>query len=138
VPSPAADPSALEAANAGFYERFEALDLDGMSDLWCHTDEVCCIHPGGSVIAGWGPVRRSWAVIFANTRYLQFIVTDVRVSVLGELGWVTCTENILTDQPGGGDDLGAGLAVATNLFTWREGGWRMLGHHASPVLREPG
>jgi hypothetical protein len=106
-----------------------------MGGLWCHSAEVYCIHPGGTVIAGWGPVRRSWAAIFANTRYLQFIVTDVRAGLDGALGWVTCTENILSEQPGGGGDLGAGLAVATNLFTWRDGRWLMLAHHASPVLR---
>lgn len=123
----------LRAANEEFYAAFEAFDLDRMSALWDHGDDVYCVHPGGEVIAGWGPVRRSWAAIFARSRYLQFIVTDVRV--LHESGTVTCVENILTDHAPGGRGFGAGRAVATNLFVRRDDAWRMLAHHASPVIR---
>jgi hypothetical protein len=49
----------LVAANATFYERFEALDLDGMAALWDQTDDVYCVHPGSPIIVGWGPVYRS-------------------------------------------------------------------------------
>lgn len=128
------DVAGLEAANAAFYEHFEAQDLDGMDGLWDHGDDVFCVHPGSEVIVGWGPVRRSWAAIFAATAYLQFIVTDVRTGGDGPSGWVTCTENILSGREGS-DDLGGGRAVATNLFRWSDGRWRMTAHHASPVLR---
>lgn len=132
---PAAGRDELVAANAAFYERFEALDLPGMEALWAHGDDVYCVHPGGGPIVGWGPVRRSWAAVFATTDYLQFIVTDVVARVWGTAGAVTCTENILA---GAGDegDLGAGRAVATNLFVWDGGRWLVVAHHASPVLRE--
>ncbi|MGH3664817.1 MAG: nuclear transport factor 2 family protein, partial [Egibacteraceae bacterium] len=130
----APDSRGLEAANATFYERFEAQDLDAMDELWAHGDDVFCVHPGSELVVGWGPVRRSWAAIFAATGYLQFIVTDVRVHAEGAAGWVACTENILSGRDVGGD-LDAGKAVATNLFVWHEGAWRMTAHHASPVLR---
>jgi ketosteroid isomerase-like protein len=131
------DRGGLEAANATFYEAFEALDLDRMERVWHHGEDVYCIHPGGEMIDGWDRVRRSWAAIFASTPYMQFIVTDVTVRVVDRTGCVTCLENILT---GGSDpaDLGGGLAVATNLFAWHDGRWAMMAHHASPVLRRTG
>ncbi len=124
----------LESANSDFYDCFEAGDLDAMAGLWHHGDEVFCVHPGSEIIVGWGPVRRSWAVIFAAAEHLQFIVTDVRAWRHGDTGTVTCTENILSAASAGGD-LGAGKAVATNLFARRGGRWLLVAHHASPVLR---
>ena len=132
-----ADVVGLEGANSAFYDRFEARDLDGMTALWDHGPAVYCVHPGGEVISGWQRVRRSWAAVFTAAGHLQFIVTDVRAVHEGTVGWVTCTENILS----GGEraqDLGAGVAVATNLFAYRGGAWRMTAHHASPVLRRAG
>ncbi|HVL98065.1 MAG TPA: nuclear transport factor 2 family protein [Egibacteraceae bacterium] len=127
-------PGSLEAANDAFYAAFESLDLDRMDVLWDHGEDVFCVHPGSELIAGWGPVRRSWAAIFSATDYLQFIVTDVRARV--ETGVLSCVENILTPGPDeGGRGFGAGRAVATNVFSWREGHWRMTAHHASPILR---
>jgi hypothetical protein len=128
------DQAGLVAANSAFYESFEALDLDVMDALWEHDEAVFCVHPGSPVIIGWGPVRRSWAAIFASTDYLQFIVTDVVARVDGVAGWVTCTENILAGA-GRQDELGSGLAVATNIFRHDGHRWRMTGHHASPVMR---
>lgn len=132
-PPGAAAEASLEAANAAFYETFETLDLDRMSAVWEHAAAVWCVHPGSEPIVGWPAVRRSWAAVFATTAYLQFIVTDVRVRVDGDFGSVTCTENVLSG--GDGPDLGAGRAVATNLYARRDGAWHMVAHHASPVLR---
>jgi ketosteroid isomerase-like protein len=126
--------AALLAANGAFYDAVESLDLDVMARVWDDADDVFCVHPGGEMIAGWGPVRRSWAAIFASTSYLQCIVTDVRCRVGGDLGWVTCTENLLT-AAGEHDHVGAARAIASNLFARRHGRWRMVAHHASPVLR---
>jgi ketosteroid isomerase-like protein len=128
--------SDLVAANARFYEAFEALDLDRMDAVWDHGEAVYCVHPGGELIMGCGPVHRSWAAIFAATEYLQFIVTDVQARAAGAAGVVTCTENILSDAHEG--QLGAAKAIATNLFVQTPGGaWQMAAHHASPVLRAP-
>jgi hypothetical protein len=131
---PVPDPSGLELANAAFYDSFEALDLDAMMGLWDTSDDVFCVHPGSELIVGWARVRRSWAAIFASTAYLQFIVTDVRAGAGERLGWVTCTENILT-APGPADHLGGARAIATNLFSWDGERWLMTAHHGSPILR---
>ena len=53
----------------------------------------------------------------------------------GDLAWVTCTENILSETDG---RVGVTSILATNLFERypdrEDGGWRMVHHHASHVL----
>ncbi len=71
----------------------------------------------------------------ANTPYIQFFLTDVETSVLGDVASVTCTENVLTadDSVEEGAFTGA-KAVATNVFVRTADGWRLWIHHASPVV----
>ncbi|HET7735550.1 MAG TPA: nuclear transport factor 2 family protein [Nocardioidaceae bacterium] len=125
----------VEKANAAFYEAFEQGDIDAMRALWIDSPDSVCVHPGGTPLRGTSAIARSWAVIMANTPYIQFFLTDVEVSVDGDCATVTCTENVLT-----GDDnpnvFGGGRAVATNVFLRKGEDWRLWVHHASPVLSE--
>ncbi|WP_309031824.1 nuclear transport factor 2 family protein, partial [Streptomyces alfalfae] len=57
---------------------------------------ISCVHPGWPVLTGRGEVLRSYALIMANTEYIQFFLTDVKVGVAGDTALVTCTENILS------------------------------------------
>ena len=84
-------------------------------------------------------------MIMANTAYIQFVLTDVKAQVVGDVAVVTCAENMLTDMPTTADDdplvpgLAGGKAVATNVFRRTQGGWRLWMHHASPILApQPG
>jgi ketosteroid isomerase-like protein len=137
-----ADPAArerdrleVEAANAAFYRAFESADLDAMQDLWLDDPETLCVHPGALPVRGAPSISRSWALIMANTPYIQFFLTDVEVSVLDDVASVTCTENVLTaDESTAPDSFGGARAVATNVFTRTADGWRLWIHHASPVL----
>lgn len=131
----------VEQANAEFYAAFEACDLDRMSAVWAdapHAAAVACVHPGWQLLRGRDEVLRSWALIMANTPYIQFVLTDVRVEVHGDQAVVTCGENILTvDESGGGEGLlSGGSAVATNVFVRADERWRLLVHHGSPVLSQ--
>ena len=125
----------VEAANAAFYAAFEAADLDAMAALWLDDPETLCVHPGTLPVRGSSAINRSWALIMANTPYIQFFLTDVQVNVLDDVASVTCTENVLTaDENTEQDSFAGARAVATNVFVRREGGWRLWIHHASPVL----
>lgn len=131
----AADRSAVEAVNATFYEAFETADLDAMQDLWLDDADTLCVHPGALPVRGTPAINRSWALIMANTPYIQFFLTDVEVSVWEGVASVTCTENVLTgDEQTGPDAFGGARAVATNVFVRTPDGWRLWIHHASPVL----
>ena len=122
---------AVADANARFYHAFEELDLAAMDAVWAHDADVKCVHPGWPLLRGWDAVRESWRAIFANTEEMRFTISDVQVVVHGVLGWVTCTENILSDV---GGRVSVTAILATNLFAQDEGGWRMIHHHASHVL----
>ncbi|MFI8007722.1 nuclear transport factor 2 family protein [Streptomyces sp. NPDC086010] len=140
----AADIAAVEQANTAFYEAMERGDLDELSALWLPGEDltVSCVHPGWPVLTGRGEVLRSYALIMADTEYIQFFLTDVGVSMTGDTALVTCTENILSGGPAEeGNDLGplvGQLVVATNVFRRTPDGWKLWSHHGSPVLAETG
>ena len=131
------EPGAAEAVlavNSAFYAAFETGDLDAMHALWV-ADEPICVHPGSTPVVGDPAVRRSWAVVMANTPYIQFFLTDVEVAVLDGVASVTCTENVLAageDTPASA--FAGGKSVATNVFRRTPSGWRLWIHHASPIL----
>ncbi|MFB7219923.1 nuclear transport factor 2 family protein [Streptomyces sp. NPDC056227] len=138
----AADIAAVEQANTAFYEAMERGDLDALSGLWLPGENltISCVHPGWPVLSGRGEVLRSYALIMANTEYIQFFLTDVGVSMTRDTALVTCTENILSGGPAeDGGELGplvGQLVVATNVFRRTEDGWKLWSHHGSPVLTE--
>jgi ketosteroid isomerase-like protein len=125
-------------ANAEFYAAFEARDLDKMADVWERSDRVSVTHPGWPRLSGWAKVAGSWEAIFHNTSYIQFVLTDEAVTVIGDLAVVTVDENILqsngaTGEGESGDGLAGARIAATNVFVRHDDGWRMLLHHGSPV-----
>lgn len=130
---PGAHPE-IEEANARFYRAFEQLDVAAMDAVWSHTDYVKCVHPGWPLLVGWDAVRESWRVIFANTTEMRFTISEVTVVATPGLGWVTCTENILSEVQ---DRISVTSILATNLFERGEHGWSMILHHASHVIAGP-
>ncbi|GAB2956010.1 nuclear transport factor 2 family protein [Streptomyces pseudoechinosporeus] len=165
--APRTDVEEVARVNTAFYEAMERGDFEELSTLWlapmdidgaehtADTDpkdpdetadqgaEVSCVHPGWPVLTGRGEVLRSYALIMANTEYIQFFLTDVHVSVISDTALVTCTENILSGgpPPEDSDELGplvGQLVVATNVFRRTSDGWKLWSHHASPVLAESG
>ncbi|MGW7364707.1 nuclear transport factor 2 family protein [Streptomyces sp. NPDC054841] len=141
--TPRTDVEKVEEANTAFYEAMERGDFEEVSALWLDGaggDDISCVHPGWPVLSGRGEVLRSYALIMANTEYIQFFLTDVRVSVAGDTAVVTCTENILSgapaEQEGELGPLVGQLVVATNVFRRTPHGWRIWSHHGSPVLAE--
>ncbi|SBU91404.1 Ketosteroid isomerase homolog [Streptomyces sp. Ncost-T6T-1] len=138
----AADIAEVEAANTAFYEALERGDYEELSDRWLPGEDltVSCVHPGWPVLTGRGEVLRSYALIMANTEYIQFFLTDVNIAMTGDTALVTCTENILSGGPAEeGNALGplvGQLVVATNVFRRTADGWKLWSHHGSPVLTE--
>ena len=135
------DDAAVRAANAALYDAFETGDIDLMAAVWLDDsapETPVCVHPGWVPLHGTGQILRSWSMIMANTTYIQFVLTDVLVSVTGNTAVVTCGENMLTSLPATVADrspgLAGGRAVATNVFRRTPTGWRLWVHHASPVL----
>lgn len=120
----------LLAANARFYTALTEADLVAMTDLWLHGPVTECIHPGWDRLRGWPAIQQSWAQIFQYQGPLPVQASDLSVHWQGDIGWVTCYENI-TQQAG--DNLQISQMLATNVFERVDGQWRMVIHHASPA-----
>ncbi|MFJ8933605.1 MULTISPECIES: nuclear transport factor 2 family protein [unclassified Streptomyces] len=152
-----ADVQAVDTANRTYYEAVERGAFEELTGLWLAPEDVeyaedadpdeaedtsvSCVHPGWPVLTGRGEVLRSYALIMANTEYIQFFLTDVQISVVADTALVTCTENILSGGPAPkeGDELGPLVGqrvVATNVFRRTREGWKIWSHHASPVLAD--
>jgi len=129
----------VHAANAAFYAAFEAGDLDAMAEVWERSDRCRVTHPGWPTLHGWPKVAGSWQAIFSSTPFIQFVLTDERVLVVGDVAVVTLDENILQATGGaagggaGTDELSGARVAATNLFVRDGDRWRMVHHHGSPV-----
>lgn len=119
--------AALSAANARFYAALESADAALMSAVWAHSDEASCAHPGRPPLIGWEAIQASWRAIFGAGGNPQVIITEERVVRRGAVGWVTVAENMISDGH-------TGTAVAVNVFEHDGRHWRMLAHHAAPVL----
>jgi ketosteroid isomerase-like protein len=132
------DTAAIETVNQEFYAAIESADLDKMTEIWAEDtadDQVSCVHPGWTLLTGRSEVLRSWALIMANTTYIQFVLTDVNTTVLGDVAVLTCVENILTAGEEGEASFAAGKVVASNVYLRTPQGWRLWMHHGSPVLQ---
>lgn len=130
----------VEEANARLYSAFETGDVDLMESVWDadSSDAVVCVHPGWPMLRGRAAVLRSWSAVMAGTDYIQFFLTDVRVTVSGDTAAVTCTENVLSaDRAVATDAFRGGRGQALSVFKRSSTGWRLWIHHSSPVGSEP-
>jgi len=115
------------AANEAFYDAHERLDLDAMRDVWDHTDDVVCTHPGWPILRTWSQVEESWRRIFDGPGRNQFIITNVVATGGPDAVWVTLDENLMQDAA-------TGTVAATNVFVRTDSGWKLVLHHGSPVM----
>jgi len=113
--------------NQAFYDAHEHKDLPAMEALWERSDRVTCVHPGWPILRGWSAVLQSWRQIFAGPGHNQFILTNLSVSVEGDIAWVTVDENLV-------DGAASGTIAATNMFARSGDQWRLIVHHGSPVM----
>jgi len=125
-------PPELIAANERFYRAFESLDIKEMEAVWFTAAAVQCVHPGWGPLSGWSDVRDSWVRIFNNTSAMTFTPHVVHLSVVGEVAWLLCIEEITSRQA---DEEHASQILATNVFERRNGQWLLVNHHASPIFR---
>ncbi|HEX7095911.1 MAG TPA: nuclear transport factor 2 family protein [Acidimicrobiales bacterium] len=126
------DVAAVLAVNRRFYEAFEASDLDALAATWEHSDRVVCTHPGWTTIRGWDAVFESWRAIVRGGGAPQFILTNERAEVQGDVAWVTVDENLIGSRGASGT-----VAALNVLARGDDGVWRLVAHHGSSVVLRP-
>ena len=114
---------AVLAANLDFYRAFTARDLAAMDAIWARRAIVLCTHPGWTPLVGRDAVMASWHDILAGPDAPAVMCHDDTACLYGALAVVTCEE-----------ELSGGHLAATNIFIKEDGNWRLLHHHAGPIL----
>lgn len=104
---------AIEKSNTRFYQAFESLSLEKMEEVWDHTDNTVCVHPGWDLFTGWMAIRDSWNRIFQNTEMIKFIITNTKIKIFENIAIVVCLENIETIVNENNVRMGV---IATNIF----------------------
>jgi uncharacterized protein (TIGR02246 family) len=123
-----------EDAESAFYDAFERADLAGMMAVWAEDDDIVCIHPQGPRLVGFEAVRESWAQIFAGgPSRLKVRTVDARKYA----GQSVAVHSVVEVLSVAGQQGPAQSVCATNVFELTDNGWRMVGHHASPLSESP-
>ena len=112
-----------------FYEALERADIELMMSIWADDEEIVCVHPGGPRLLGYLAIRDAWQRIFDHGNRL-----DITVSQLTSVSTPFAVMHSVLEQirvRGNGDVMAP--VAATNVYIRGAMGWRMVGHHASPV-----
>lgn len=118
---------ALLAANRRFYEAFSRADLSAMDDVWARVVPVTCVHPGWTPLVEREEIMESWQAILAGSAPREIEYGAAEAFPGEDMGYVICAQTI------GDTEL-----VATNIFAREDGEWKMVHHHAGPVVRRRG
>ena len=126
MPDDHATPAAAEAA---FYEAFEAGDVEAMMAVWMDDDDIACVHPGSVRLSGRKEVREAWRQIFSGSTRLNFRIASLKSVEGPTLAVRSVYEQISVE----GQSVAVNPVVATNVFVKTPRGWRLWMHHASPL-----
>ena len=122
---------AVATPNEAFYDALTNRDLPAMERLWFPADWAECVHPGGVALARLGRSARQLGVDSSRAPGTVMVAaTDVKVHLVGDVAWVSCTERLASTVDG---RMTTSAAHATNIFVRHDGEWRLVLHHASPV-----
>ena len=124
----------IRKAQTEFYDAFSSQDLKMMENLWSHSDDICCVHPGMESLQGYDSVIESWEQIFAGFSLVgdddnEFNIEPSRVTIdiCGQTAICKCVEKV-----------NGGKLEALNLYRREDGKWRMTMHMASPTVMRSG
>jgi uncharacterized protein (TIGR02246 family) len=121
-------PTPQDVENA-FYEALERGDLELMMAVWAEDEDIVCVHPTGTRLAGQEQVRDSWRRIFASGQRLRVRIAQ-QVTLSGMMVAVHSAHELITVA---GEERARPPVVVTNVYLRTAAGWRMVVHHASPA-----
>ena len=129
---------AIEDSNSRFYKAFESLSIEKMEEVWKHSNDAICIHPGWEMFSSWTAIRESWVRIFENTKIIKFFISNIKIKAFEKIAVVTCLENIESIIENE-NRIRMGV-IATNIFEKQNvnsnnynNRWLMIHHHGSSV-----
>ncbi|WP_341675572.1 nuclear transport factor 2 family protein [Niveibacterium sp. SC-1] len=117
-----------EDVETAFYDAFNKGDIDGLMAVWSETDEVVCVHPGGSRLVGLHAIRESWKQLFESGLRLRLRIHHPVIQSSPMLTVRSVLQHVVVE----GEDSMPPPIVATNVYARGPFGWRLVLHHASP------
>jgi SnoaL-like domain len=129
---------AIEDGNSRFYKAFESLSIEKMEEVWKHSNDAICIHPGWEMFTSWTAIRESWVRIFENTKIIKFFISNIKIKAFEKVAVVICLENIESIIENE-NSIRMGV-IATNIFEKQNinkkynNEWLMIHHHGSSVV----
>lgn len=125
---PAPTPVTPDEIEHELYAAMQGGDLERLMAVWSDDDEISCVHPGGSRLAGAAAIRASFEAMFANGRIAveprQVCRVESHSSAVHSV-----IERVRVQTPQGEQ---FAWVVATNVYLKSAEGWRLVAHHASP------
>lgn len=121
------------AAETEFYAAFAATDVVRMHAVWARSPDCVCIHPAGLPIAGYDAVMASWADLLGGAHPVELRCEPI--SRIETADTVVSTVYERFSPPGAETALAP--VLATNVYRRIGAEWKMILHHASPVLTRP-
>jgi hypothetical protein len=128
---------AIEDSNSRFYKAFESLSIEKMEEVWKHSNDAICIHPGWDMFRSWTAIRESWVRIFENTKIIKFFISNIKIKAFEKIAVVVCLENIESAIENE-NRIKMGV-IATNIFEKQiinqnyNNEWLMIHHHGSSI-----
>lgn len=117
-------------AETAFYDAFERADLPAMLAVWSQHEGVVCVHPRGPRLVGFDAVRDSWVQIFAGgASQVRIQATEVQRFDGQSVAVHTLVE--VLSSPG---RVETQSVCATNVYELTDNGWRLVVHHATPLV----
>lgn len=119
----------VRQASDRFYAALESMlngDAAPMTDVWSHDPIVSTMHPLGGREVGWDAVRGSWEGAAQAFEDGSLQLSDLEVSVLGDVAYTTGIEHV--DATVGGESLHLDVRV-TNIYRREDGEWKIVHHH---------
>ncbi len=122
----------VRQASDRFYAALDSMlngDAAAMADVWSHDPTVSTMHPLGGREVGWDAVRGSWEGAAQAFDGGSHEVSDLDVSVLGDVAYTTGIEHV--DATLAGKSLHFDIR-ATNIYRREGGEWKIVHHHTDP------
>jgi ketosteroid isomerase-like protein len=114
-----------------FWSAFERRDLFAVGELWDRDNgSISAIFPASATPAiGWGSVSESFRRAFSHNRDIRISTKVVRIFRNENLVWLIAAVHFSATQTQTGQPVMIDRELATEIFSRRDGRWRMVHYH---------
>jgi ketosteroid isomerase-like protein len=135
VPAFAVDERAvISTANSQFYAAINKLftgDINPMTSIWSHADDVTYMGPTGGYERGWTAVLKNWQGQASLKLGGKVEPADIQIIAGKDMAVVSDIE--VGENSNAGGRVEKVRLRATNIYRKESGQWKMVGHHTDPL-----